>query len=111
MPRRSLALPLLVAAAGALVACARDDGDYGDMRKERDVVDTAVCLKKNLIDVEAALDELDFEYQLHEDRRSLLAIKRYERDGLVAPAITVEARLDESEQVTSCSVALVFTGP
>ena len=101
----------MLVAAWALAACSREEVDYGDMRKERDNVDTAVCLRKSLLEVEAALDELDFEYQLHEDRRSLLAIKRYERNGLVAPAITVEVRLNDSEQVTSCSVALVFTGP
>jgi len=105
-------LPSLLAAASFLVACSRDgDADYGDMRKERDTVDTRVCLQKTLADVEGALDELDFEYQVHEDRRSLLAIKRYERNGLVAPAITVEVRLDDAEKVKSCNVALVFTGP
>ena len=112
MPRRSLVVPLLLAAASLLAACSRDsDADYGDMRKERDTVDTEVCAQKTLMDIEGALDELDFEYQIHEDRRSLLAIKRYERNGLVTPAITVEVRLDDSERVASCSVALVFTGP
>lgn len=102
---------LLLIVAVALVACSRDDADFGDMSKERDTVDTRVCVKKSLRDVESALDELDFEYQVHEDRRYLVAIKRYERNGLVSPAITVEVRLDESETVESCSVALVFTGP
>jgi hypothetical protein len=106
-----MAVPLLIVVACSLAACSRDEADYGDMSKERDTVDTRVCIKKSLRDVESALDELDFEYQIHEDRRYLVAIKRYERNGLVSPAITVEVRLDEGEVVESCSVALVFTGP
>jgi len=88
------------------MGCARKQKD--DFAKELSVKIHAGTTQD---DVEKTLDQYGFTHSFDPKTRTIYAIRRGEKSGLVKQDWSAEIKLDEGRKVDSLKVEKVFTGP